>query len=101
VGGFLCGLCAKRSCSTRVNLSLQVKGFFSPRRKDAKEIQNQKTVLDGHQATIGNRVQSRYRSQNEVLGMALLIPALGTLMLGIFPDWIVEFAGKSSAAMIT
>ena len=28
---------------------------------------------------------------------ALVIPALGTLFLGIFPAWVLDFAGKSSA----
>ena len=28
--------------------------------------------------------------------IALLLPALGTLFLGIFPTWVLEFAGKSS-----
>jgi NADH-quinone oxidoreductase subunit N len=33
------------------------------------------------------------------LGMraALILPALGTLLLGIFPTWVLEFAGKSAA----
>jgi NADH-quinone oxidoreductase subunit N len=31
------------------------------------------------------------------LRIALLVPALGTLILGIFPTWVLEFAGKSSA----
>jgi NADH-quinone oxidoreductase subunit N len=31
------------------------------------------------------------------LRIALLLPALGTLFLGIFPTWVLEFAGKSSA----
>ena len=30
------------------------------------------------------------------LRMALLLPALGTLVLGIFPNWVLEFAGKSA-----
>jgi NADH-quinone oxidoreductase subunit N len=30
------------------------------------------------------------------LGAALIIPALGTLLLGIFPSWVLEFAGRSS-----
>ena len=30
------------------------------------------------------------------LRVALLIPALGTLFLGIFPAWVLDFAGKSS-----
>jgi NADH-quinone oxidoreductase subunit N len=29
--------------------------------------------------------------------LALLLPALGTLILGIFPNWVLEFAGKSSS----
>jgi hypothetical protein len=31
------------------------------------------------------------------LRLALLVPALGTLFLGIFPTWVLDFAGKSSA----
>ena len=31
------------------------------------------------------------------LRIALLVPALGTLFLGIFPTWVLEFAGKSAA----
>ena len=31
------------------------------------------------------------------LRAALVIPALGTLFLGIFPTWVLDFAGKSSA----
>jgi NADH-quinone oxidoreductase subunit N len=30
------------------------------------------------------------------LRAALVIPALGTLLLGIFPGWLLDFAGKSS-----
>lgn len=30
------------------------------------------------------------------LRAALFLPALGTLVLGIFPSWVLEFAGKSS-----
>jgi NADH-quinone oxidoreductase subunit N len=30
------------------------------------------------------------------LGAALILPALGTLFLGIFPGWVLNFAGKSS-----
>ena len=30
------------------------------------------------------------------LSLALVLPALGTLVLGIFPNWIMEFAGKSA-----
>ena len=30
------------------------------------------------------------------LRAALVIPALGTLFLGIFPAWVLDFAGKSS-----
>ena len=33
------------------------------------------------------------------LRAALLIPALGTLLLGIFPGWVLDFAVKSSASM--
>ena len=29
-------------------------------------------------------------------GAALLVPALATLILGIFPGWVLDFAGKSS-----
>jgi len=31
------------------------------------------------------------------LRTALVIPALGTLFLGIFPTWVLDFAGKSAA----
>jgi NADH-quinone oxidoreductase subunit N len=31
------------------------------------------------------------------LRAALILPALGTLLLGIFPTWLLEFAGKSAA----
>jgi hypothetical protein len=31
------------------------------------------------------------------LRAALILPALGTLLLGIFPEWVLEFAGKSAA----
>ena len=31
------------------------------------------------------------------LRAALILPALGTLFLGIFPAWLLDFAGKSSA----
>ncbi len=31
------------------------------------------------------------------LRLALVLPALGTLVLGIFPNWVLEFAGKSAA----
>jgi NADH-quinone oxidoreductase subunit N len=31
------------------------------------------------------------------LRAALILPALGTLFLGIFPTWVLEFAGKSAA----
>src|SRR2546422_5078802 len=27
------------------------------------------------------------------ISLALLLPALGTLILGIFPNWVMEFAG--------
>ena len=30
------------------------------------------------------------------VSLALLIPALGTLFLGIFPNWIISFAGRSA-----
>jgi NADH-quinone oxidoreductase subunit N len=33
------------------------------------------------------------------LGIALILPALGTLILGIFPSWVLEFAGRSSAIL--
>jgi NADH-quinone oxidoreductase subunit N len=33
------------------------------------------------------------------MGAALILPALGTLFLGIFPGWVLDFAGKSSALM--
>ena len=28
--------------------------------------------------------------------LALILPALGTLFLGIFPTWVLNFAGKSA-----
>jgi NADH-quinone oxidoreductase subunit N len=31
------------------------------------------------------------------LGSALIVPALATLFLGIFPGWVLDFAGKSAA----
>src|SRR4051794_11105166 len=31
------------------------------------------------------------------LRLALILPALGTLFLGIFPGWVLDFAGKSSS----
>ena len=31
------------------------------------------------------------------LRAAIVLPALGTLILGIFPNWVLDFAGKSSA----
>jgi NADH-quinone oxidoreductase subunit N len=31
------------------------------------------------------------------VGLALVLPAIGTLILGIFPTWILEFATKSAA----
>ena len=30
------------------------------------------------------------------MGLALMLPALGTLVLGIFPNWVMDFAGKSA-----
>ena len=33
------------------------------------------------------------------LTLALIVPALGTLFLGIFPNWVLELAGRSAAAM--
>jgi NADH-quinone oxidoreductase subunit N len=30
------------------------------------------------------------------LGAALILPALATVLLGIFPDWVLDFAGRSS-----
>ena len=33
------------------------------------------------------------------LRAALILPALGTLFLGIFPTWVLDFAGKSSGIM--
>jgi NADH-quinone oxidoreductase subunit N len=30
------------------------------------------------------------------VSLALILPALGTLILGIFPNWVLEFAGKSA-----
>ena len=34
------------------------------------------------------------------LGLALILPALGTLALGIFPSWVLEFAVKSSTSLV-
>jgi NADH-quinone oxidoreductase subunit N len=31
--------------------------------------------------------------------LALVVPALGTLFLGIFPNWVLELAGRSAATM--
>jgi NADH-quinone oxidoreductase subunit N len=31
------------------------------------------------------------------LRLALILPALGTLVLGIFPGWVLDFAGRSSS----
>lgn len=31
------------------------------------------------------------------LSAALILPALGTLVLGIFPSWVLDFAGRSSS----
>jgi hypothetical protein len=31
------------------------------------------------------------------LQAALILPALGTLILGMFPTWVLDFAGKSAA----
>jgi NADH-quinone oxidoreductase subunit N len=31
------------------------------------------------------------------MGLALVLPAIGTLFLGIFPNWVLEFAGRSAA----
>lgn len=33
------------------------------------------------------------------LRAALILPALGTLFLGIFPTWVLDFAGRSSALL--
>ena len=30
------------------------------------------------------------------LRLALILPALGTILLGVFPGWVLDFAGKSS-----
>jgi NADH-quinone oxidoreductase subunit N len=30
------------------------------------------------------------------VGIALILPAVGTLLLGIFPSWVLDFAGKSA-----
>jgi NADH-quinone oxidoreductase subunit N len=30
------------------------------------------------------------------VSLALILPALGTLVLGIFPNWVLEFAGRSA-----
>ena len=31
------------------------------------------------------------------LGTALVVPAIGVLFLGIFPGWVLDFAGKSAS----
>ena len=33
------------------------------------------------------------------LSAALILPALATLFLGIFPNWVLEFAGRSSTLL--
>ena len=33
------------------------------------------------------------------LGAALVLPALATLVLGIFPNWVLDFAGRSSSLL--
>jgi len=33
------------------------------------------------------------------LRAALILPAFGTLFLGIFPSWVLNFAGKSSSLL--
>jgi NADH-quinone oxidoreductase subunit N len=33
------------------------------------------------------------------LAAALVLPAIGTLFLGIFPSWVLDFAGKSSSLL--
>ncbi len=33
------------------------------------------------------------------LGAALILPALATLFLGIFPNWVLDFAGRSSSLL--
>ena len=33
------------------------------------------------------------------MSVALLLPAAGTLFLGIFPTWLLEFAGRSAASL--
>src|SRR3954454_10846792 len=33
------------------------------------------------------------------LRLALILPAIGTLALGIFPSWILDFAGRSTATL--
>src|SRR3954451_13669939 len=33
------------------------------------------------------------------LSLALILPALGTLILGIFPNWVLDFAGKSASLL--
>jgi NADH-quinone oxidoreductase subunit N len=31
------------------------------------------------------------------MSAALILPAAGTLVLGIFPSWVLDFAGRSSS----
>jgi len=39
---------------------------------------------------------SRAEPLSLVLRAALILPAIGTIVLGIFPGWVLDFAGKSS-----
>jgi len=33
------------------------------------------------------------------LRLALILPAAGTLFLGIFPNWVLDFAGRSASML--
>ena len=53
-------------------------------------------LVDDVHARAG-RSRRSCRTLSPGMRIALLLPALGTLLLGIFPTWVLEFAGKSSA----
>ena len=36
---------------------------------------------------------------HQLARFGLILPAIGTLLLGIFPTWLLEFAGKSAALL--
>jgi len=43
-----------------------------------------------------NRTREKAEPLSAGLGLALILPAIGTLVLGIFPGWVLDFAGRSS-----